>query len=69
MRYDESDRMRDPVSDMSARSLVPTRKQQIVDRCCVWCEWRDACNTLSTDVRAVAKECGWTREHECDKSG
>jgi hypothetical protein len=68
-RYGESDRTHDPVSDMSARSLEPTHKQQIVDWCCVWCEWRDAFNALSTDVQAVVNECEWTCEHECDVSG
>ena len=52
-RYDESDRTRDPVSGMSARLFLPTHKQQIVD---IWCEWKDACDTLSTDVRAVANK-------------
>jgi len=34
-RYDEADGMRDPVSDMSTRSLVLTHKQHIVDQCCI----------------------------------
>ena len=67
-RYDESNGMCDPVSNMSVRLLVLSHTQCIVDWCCIWCEWKNICDVWSTDVWAVVKECEWIHEHNCDMS-